>query len=103
MQLLAQQQSDLLLQKLGASAAFGVSDTGGVVSPQPVRPTGTAPKGILDQGEGDSGATPAASGGSGIPEPSYHGPGAAWEKDEEYLHYSRALPPSEEEKDVLET
>lgn len=93
MQLLAQQQSDLLLQKLGASAAFGGSDTGGVVSPQPVRPTGTAPKGILDQGEGDS----------GIPEPSYHGPGAAWEKDEEYLHYSRALPPSEEEKDVLET
>lgn len=63
------------------------------MSPQPVRPTGTAPKGILDQGEGDS----------GIPEPSYHGPGAAWEKDEEYLHYSRALPPSEEEKDVLET
>ncbi|KAK7749464.1 glycogenin glucosyltransferase [Cytospora paraplurivora] len=103
LQLLAQQQSDLLLQKLGASAAFGGRDTGDIVSPQPVKPTGTAPKGILDQSEGDSEAAPAASDGSGIPEPSYHGPGAAWEKDEEYLHYSTALPPSEEEKDVLET
>ncbi len=39
-----------------------------------------------------------------IPEPSYLGPGIAWEKDEGVLEhgFTPALP-SEEEQDVLET
>lgn len=36
-----------------------------------------------------------------IQEPSYMGPGAAWEKDETYLDHETPLGPSEEEKDVL--
>jgi len=38
-----------------------------------------------------------------IEEPSYSGPGIMWEKDEEYPTGSTPVPPSEEEKDVLET
>ncbi|QSZ30533.1 hypothetical protein DSL72_000087 [Monilinia vaccinii-corymbosi] len=41
--------------------------------------------------------------GGKIEEPSYHGPGAAWEKDENYATRETPLLPSEEEKDVLET
>ncbi|KUI71516.1 Glycogenin-1 [Cytospora mali] len=126
LQLLAQQQSNLLLQKLGASGLSGSGDTGigagleghditkrslpfgsedimshtssDVLSPQPVKPSGPGASVILGQAHGES-----ASGGAGIPEPSYHGPGAAWEKDEGYLQHSTAMPPSEEERDVLET
>ena len=36
------------------------------------------------------------------PEPSYHGPSAAWEKDESFPSSETPMPPSEEEKDVLE-
>ncbi|KAK2602180.1 hypothetical protein N8I77_008732 [Diaporthe amygdali] len=147
LQLLAKQQSELLLQKLGAGEVSGGSDTGGatggeghdipnrplpfgsedivspryiarssnVLSPQPVKPPGAGPQGILGQGQGDSEATPRSTSatatetakpaelGSSIPEPSFHGPGAAWEKDEEYLSHSTAMPPSEEERDVLQT
>lgn len=38
-----------------------------------------------------------------VEEPSYKGPSAAWEKDEEILTQETPMPPSEEEKDVLET
>jgi len=38
-----------------------------------------------------------------IPEPSYHGPSAAWEKGEDYAEFETPMPPSEEEKDVLKT
>lgn len=38
-----------------------------------------------------------------IEQPSYGGPGAAFEKGETYLTHETPLPPSEEEKDVLET
>lgn len=38
-----------------------------------------------------------------IEEPSYKGPFAAWEKDEEYPTFETPMPPSEEEKDVLDT
>jgi glycogenin glucosyltransferase len=38
-----------------------------------------------------------------IQEPSYHGPSAAWEKDETFPIHETPVPPSEEEKDVLET
>lgn len=109
MQLLAQQQSNLLLQKLGAAGA-GVTGAEGqvsskpadVLSPQPLKPAVTAPSGVLAQTQDEDEAAPTLL-ASGIPEPAYHGPGAAWERDEGYLQTSTALPPSEEEKDVLET
>ncbi|KAF7949067.1 hypothetical protein EAE96_008239 [Botrytis aclada] len=41
--------------------------------------------------------------GAIIEEPSYHGPGAAWEKDDNYATKETPLLPSEAEKDVLET
>ncbi|RAL68717.1 hypothetical protein DID88_007420 [Monilinia fructigena] len=41
--------------------------------------------------------------GGAIEEPSYHGPGAAWEKNENYATKETPLLPSEEEKDILET
>ncbi|KAL2279748.1 hypothetical protein FJTKL_13133 [Diaporthe vaccinii] len=146
LQLLAKQQSELLLQKLGAGEVSGGGDAGGatggehnipnrplpfgsedivspryiarssnVLSPQPVKPPGAGPHGILGQAQGESESTPRSTSatatetakpaepGSSIPEPSFHGPGAAWEKDEGYLAHSTAMPPSEEEKDVLQT
>lgn len=147
LQLLAKQQSELLLQKLGAGGVSGGSDTGGatgseghnipnrplpfgsedivspryiarssnVLSPQPVKPPGAGPQGILGQAQGESEAIPRSTSatatetaqpaepGISIPEPSFHGPGAAWERDEEYLSHSAAMPPSEEERDVLQT
>lgn len=102
LQLLAQQQSDLLLQKLGSSQASGASDTGvgagleGHDISQRLLPSGS--EDIKAHGEATSSAP-----GGGIFEPSYHGPGAAWEKDEGYLQHSTAMPPSEEERDALET
>ncbi|KAJ4425235.1 glycogenin glucosyltransferase [Gnomoniopsis sp. IMI 355080] len=145
LQLLAKQQSELLLQKLGNMQATDHEDTGGstgieghdipkrslpfgsesvispsyvprsgpVHSPQPVKPPGVRPRGILEGSLEEADATPRATKstsksieaatGSGIPEVSYHGPGAAWEKGEGYSQRSTAMPPSEEEKDVLET
>lgn len=146
LQLLAQQQSELLLQRLGAGEVTEETESGGtmgieghdipkrslpfgsdsivsptyvaqsapVQSPQPVKPPGTGPRGILDQSQDETEATPRsttasaqvtkpAASSSSILEPSFQGPGAAWDKDEVYLQHSTALPPSEEEKDVLET
>lgn len=141
LQLLAQQQSELLLKKLGSVDAsegegsgsigveghdipkrplpFGsdsivsptyVAQSAPVHSPRPVKPT---PPGLLEQNQDDSEVTSQNTEAnkatdpfvldSTIQEPSYHGPGAAWEKDEGYLKHSTALPPSEAEKDVLET
>lgn len=100
LQLLAQQQSDLLLQKLGSSDASVGGDTGigaGLEGHDITkRSLPFSSEDHLGQGEAKS-----APSGSGILEPSYHGPGAAWEKDEEYLQHSTVMPPSEEEKDVL--
>lgn len=145
LQLLAKQQSELLLQKLGNAQTADSEDTGGsvgieghdipkrplpfgsesvispsyvprsapVYSPQPLKPPGVRPRGILDGSHEEAEATPRstsssskstqAAEGSRIPEVSYHGPGAAWEKGEGYSQRSTAMPPSEEEKDVLET
>ncbi|CAN8095537.1 unnamed protein product [Discula destructiva] len=144
LQLLAQQQSELLLKKLGSVQAAENDDIGGSIgvqghdipnrslpfgsdsivsptyvarpasvhSPQPVKAPGVGPRGILDAAYDDSKTMPRGSispakspqpSASMIPEVSYHGPGAAWDKDEGYLQHATAMPPSEEEKDVLET
>jgi glycogenin glucosyltransferase len=120
LQLLAKQQSEMLLQKLGNAGEqdktkktvhdipkrplpFGsdmvssptyVAPTAPLHSPKPVKPLGI---GNLNKNTSiEQAASPPA-------EPSYHGPGAMWEKGEDYLGHSTALEPSEEEKDVLET
>lgn len=145
LQLLARQQSELLLQKLGNAQAADNEDTGGSIgveghdipnrslpfgsdsiispayvprsstfhSPQPVKPPGVGPRGILDRGHEENVVTPRtrkshpqgtqAATGSVIPEVAYRGPGAAWERGEGYSQRSTVMPPSEEEKDVLET
>jgi hypothetical protein len=133
LQKLAEQQADLLRQKLGEgetggddpststgreiptrSLPFGsegvksptyVAQTSGVLSPKPVKP-GSGTSTVQHLWEKESEATPRTTPGgasSNIPEPSYHGPGAAFEKDEEYLTQETAAPPTEEELDVLQT
>jgi glycogenin len=49
--------------------------------------------------EKDAEATPSQP----IEKPSYKGPSTAWEKEETIPTQETPLPPSEEEKDVLET
>jgi glycogenin len=130
LQKLAKQQSELLLQKLGGGShdsselptrplPFGsedltsptyVAQAAKVLSPQPVKGSESSSmlRGIVSEDE----ATPRTSGGQpatastarhSIPEPSYHGPGAMFEKGEDYPLHETTMPPTEEERDVLET
>ena len=96
MEELAARQSEVLANKLGEGAReiptrslpYGSE---GVVSPTyvPQLPGATAK---------DESTTPRT-----VTEPSYHGPSAQFEKGETYPTHETPLPPSEEEKDVLET
>lgn len=144
LQLLAQQQSELLLRKLGSAQNAENDNPGGSIgleghdipnrslpfgsdaiisptyaarsasvhSPKPVKAPGVGPRGILDGSYDDNGANARVSESSAkypqppsstVQEASYRGPGAAWDKDEAYPQRWPAMPPSEEEKDVLET
>ncbi|KAG0646951.1 Glycogenin-1 [Hyphodiscus hymeniophilus] len=97
---LARRQSDVLASKLGMD---------GTMREIPMRPLPYGSEGVtsptyVPQGPKDGGAT----GSESTPrttfeEPSYHGPSAAWEKDETYPTSETPMPPSEEEKDVLDT
>ncbi|KAK2728608.1 glycogenin [Colletotrichum kahawae] len=107
LQKLAKQQSEALLKKLGGEGGPEGSSGGVVLSPQPVK--GGVASSIVRNigGETDhstAGQTPGTvSSSSAIPEPSYQGPGAAWEKGEDVpLRETPALP-AEEERDVLDT
>ncbi|KAH0441627.1 hypothetical protein CcaCcLH18_01887 [Colletotrichum camelliae] len=132
LQKLAKQQSEALLKKLGGeggpegvsreiptrplpfgsegffSPTYVAQSSGGVVlSPQPVK--GGVASSIVRNIDGETdhstaGRTPGTvSSSSAIPEPSYQGPGAAWEKGEDVpLRETPALP-TEEERDVLDT
>ncbi|RGP80463.1 glycogenin-2 beta [Fusarium longipes] len=125
---LAKQQSDALLKKLGGDGdegreggvsreiptrplPFGSGDgksptyvaqsAAGVLSPQPVK--GERSAGILrdmSSGRLDPESTSTTQ-PSTIPEPSYSGPGAAWEKGEDIPQHETPLPPKEEELDAL--
>ncbi|KAF5018925.1 hypothetical protein F66182_9090 [Fusarium sp. NRRL 66182] len=126
LQKLAKQQSDALLKKLGGdgdeereggasreiptrplpfgsdeakSPTYVTQSAPGVLSPQPVK--GERSAGILrdmSSGRLDTGST---SQSSTIPEPSYSGPGAAWEKGENIAQRETPLLPNEEELDAL--
>ncbi|CAD6442730.1 d851caaf-a344-4b08-81e3-46c807dffdcf [Sclerotinia trifoliorum] len=80
LEMLARRQSDVLAHKLDLSTRE---------MPSRPLPYGSEP---VTQGLGGA-----------IEEPSYHGPGATWEKNENYATKETPLLPSEEEKDVLET
>jgi glycogenin glucosyltransferase len=132
LQKLAQQQSELLLQKLGASGSLGddVIGTEGkeipsrplpfgsedvksptyvkyspeVVSPRPVKPnSGTSPvQNILDAALEITPGLETTTSSSQIERPSYQGPGASFEKGEDYPTQETPMPPTEEELDALE-
>lgn len=88
---LARRQSDVLQRELGEGArdiptrSLPYGSEGVLISPTYVKPS---PK--------DS--TPRLA----FAEPSYHGAGAQWEKDETYPSHTTAALPSEEERDVLD-
>lgn len=107
LQMLAKHQPELLLQRLGVSWFEGEKNVVGghqqheegstpVLSPQPVKPAGK----ILSGGS-EQGAPTRLS--STIQEPSYTGPGAAWEKGEDVPLMETPMPPTEHEMDVLQT
>ncbi len=85
-----------------------VAQSSTVLSPQPVKPGAAKSAVVRNFLSSEEEATPrireAATTSATIPEPSYTGPGLAWEKDEGYPEHSiTAAPPNEAEKDVLET
>ncbi|KAF4824551.1 Glycogenin-1 [Colletotrichum tropicale] len=107
LQKLAKQQSEALLKKLGGEGGPEGSSGGVVLSPQPVK--GGVASSIVRNIGGETDHSTAArtpgtvSSSSAIPEPSYQGPGAAWEKGEDVpLRETPALP-TEQERDVLDT
>ncbi len=134
LQLLAKQQSEALLERLGGapgasgepeskeiplrSLPFGSEDIRSathvvrsapapVLSPQPVKP-GTSTRAILASEPGAlpppaAQETPETGAAAWIPEPSYTGPSAMFEKDEDVPTFMTPALPTEEEEDVLDT
>ena len=76
-----------------------------VVSPRPVKPdSGTSPvQNILDAALEITPKLETVTSSSGVERPSYQGPGAAFEKGEDYPTWETPMPPTEEERDILET
>ena len=124
---LAEQQSDVLLRKLGGdeeeespgvsreipsrplpfgsedarSTAYAAQSVPGVLSPQPVK--GKATTSILRSMGGETVDPLTILDPPSIPKPSYSGPGAAWERGEDFLQKDTPVPPTEEDRDVLDT
>ncbi|KAF6835814.1 glycogenin (glycosyl transferase family 8) [Colletotrichum plurivorum] len=133
LQELAKQQSEALLKRLGGegspegvsreiptrplpfgsevalSSTYAMQSSGGMVlSPQPVK--GSVTTSIVRNLGGERGHStgPSTSGTplgttTTIPEPSYQGPGAAWEKGEDVPLRETPVLPTEEERDFLQT
>ncbi|ESU07246.1 hypothetical protein FGSG_01882 [Fusarium graminearum PH-1] len=92
LQKLAKQQSDALLKRLGGDGEEGGSASG-VLSPQPMK--GERSAGVLrDMSSGSPQQ-------STIPQPSYSGPGAAWEKGEDIPLHETPLLSKEKGLDAL--
>ncbi|KAK3378158.1 glycosyltransferase family 8 protein [Podospora didyma] len=126
LQKLAKQQSERLLERLGGSGTLGddvigtegreipsrplpygsegvksptyVAQSPPVVSPKPVKPDSATVRNLLsaDHDTHQVAANP-------ILAPSYQGPGASFEKGEDFPTFETPALPSEEELDVLET
>jgi hypothetical protein len=81
-----------------------VAQSSTVLSPKPVKPgSGTSSVRNFLHSEPETIPRTTIGTSSTIPEPSYHGPGAAFEKGEDFLTQDTPAPPTEEEMDVLET
>lgn len=108
LEVLAARQSVMLANKLGTAEAREIPTrplpygSEGVRSPTfaPLLP----PKEPTSSRSSTGGYATRSTTGSSITieEPSFKGPGAMFEKDETYPTYETPMPPSEEEKDVLE-
>ncbi|KAJ9142753.1 Glycogenin [Pleurostoma richardsiae] len=93
-------------REIPASSPTYAAQSSTVLSPKPVKP-GQGAHSLL---EGEQEATPrniaepaaTTTSSTTIPEPSYSGPGVAWEKDEGVPEHAYRLPPTEEEEDVLD-
>ncbi|EEU41842.1 uncharacterized protein NECHADRAFT_123235 [Fusarium vanettenii 77-13-4] len=83
------------------SPTYVAQSATGVLSPQPVK--GERSASILREMSSSSGLEATTSNPLSIPEPSYSGPGAAWERGEDFLERETPLPPRDEDLDVLET
>ncbi|KAF0639547.1 hypothetical protein FPSE5266_05397 [Fusarium pseudograminearum] len=92
LQKLAKQQSDALLKRLGGDGEEGGSASG-VLSPQPMK--GERSAGVLRDMSSGSPQQPT------IPQPSYSGPGAAWEKGEDIPQHETPLLSKEKGLDAL--
>ncbi|KAI9155261.1 glycogenin-2 beta [Paramyrothecium foliicola] len=107
LQKLAKQQSEALLRRLSGGELELSAATREIPSrslPYGSEPTGTDPPTfVANTTSGVLSPRPVKAGARSIPEPSYSGPGAAWEKGEEVPVQQTPLPPSEEEKDVFDT
>lgn len=133
LQKLAKQQSEMLFERLGSgggapaeeleareissrSLPYGsegvksptyIAQSPTVISPKPVKPdTGTSPVSRILAAAPEMPAQQTESAAptvSEIPAPSYQGPGASFEKGEDYPTYETPLLPTDEELDVLET
>ncbi|KAK1851726.1 glycogenin [Colletotrichum chrysophilum] len=107
LQKLAKQQSEALLKKLGGEGGPEGSSGGVVLSPQPVK--GGVASSIVRNIGGETDHSTAArtpgtvSSSSAIPEPSYQGQSAAWEKGEDVALRETPALPTEQERDVLDT
>ena len=98
---LACRQSDVLASKLSLE--------GGSTREIPSRNLPYGSEGVVSPTYVAQGPLSGATGSDSTPrtmkieEPSYQGPGAAWEKDETFPETEPEVGPTEDEKDVLET
>jgi glycogenin glucosyltransferase len=107
LQKLAKQQSEALLRRLSG----GEAELSSHVREIPSRPlpfgsepaTPNPPTFVANTSSGVLSPRPIKAEKSMIPEPSYSGPGAAWERGENAPTQQTPLPPSEEERDVIDT
>lgn len=128
LQKLAKQQSDALLRRLGGDEGeessgvsreipsrplpFGSEDVrsttyvaqsvSGVLSPQPVKGK-VSPSILRSMGSDTIEPSTAPDQPSGIPKPSYSGPGAAWERGEDIPLRETPVPPKDEDREVFDT
>ncbi|KAK0739234.1 nucleotide-diphospho-sugar transferase [Apiosordaria backusii] len=114
LQKLAKQQSEVLLEKLGASGAGQTQESISVDGKEiPHRPLPFGSEDILAEAPDlVSGKTtprtvesrsPSVSTTATIAVPAYQGPGAMFEKGEDYMTQDTPAPPTEEDRDILQT
>lgn len=97
---LARRQSDVLASKLGGDSSPAREIP---LRPLPYGSEGVTSPTYVARAPPEGAATASTGSTTIIEKPSYAGPGAAWEKDEEFPIKETPLGPTEDEEDVLET